>query len=628
MQIAIYSRKSKWTGKGDSVENQIVMCREYIEMFIEGGEQAEIIVYEDEGFSGKNTRRPQFQKMMRDMKEQHFDYLVCYKLDRLGRNLADLANLMEDLERKGTSFISIKEKFDTTTPIGKAMLYFSGVLAQMEREQIAERVKDNMIMLARSGRWLGGNTPLGYSSMKLEKEVSALKKKSMYCLTQNPEEIGIARYIFSYFMECRSLTKVYKSLITNDIRTRQGNEFVISGIRDILVNPVYCKADQDAYQYFYDLGCQVCIDEEELDGESGLMGYAKTTSTHYKNQSQPCESWIISKGRHQGIVSGKEFVRVQKLLAGNKEKGAAFKNTKNSVALLSGLLYCSCGHLMRPKNYPASRLTEKGERTFAYRCPYKDATHREKCDVKNVHGNTLDARVCEELIGMTNPDAGIIPMLEALLKKIRDTDMEVVSEKDLLQQEYNKKKEEIQKLIASIKNLDADSVSVQYINEEIKRTDGICRELRTRITAMESNKEANLDVTDYVGEWLKKMKHFPQIFEELTVMQKRDFLRMIIEKVVWDGEIAHIYIRNPVPGRHRDIFARLKEEILRPWYPKFPTYTQCIAAAARTHDSDEAPFGNLQINVRESGGFSFQIVIGVGNIPQRKYWLHRKCLLL
>lgn len=71
---------------------------------------------------------------------------------------------------------------------------------------------------------------------------------------------------------------------------------------------------------------------------------------------------------------------------------------------------------------------------------------------------------------------------------------------------------------------------------------------------MESNKEANLDVTDYVGEWLKKMKHFPQIFEELTVMQKRDFLRMIIEKVVWDGEIAHIYIRNPVPGRHWDIF--------------------------------------------------------------------------
>lgn len=593
MRIAIYSRKSKWTGKGDSVENQIVMCREYIEMFIEGGDQAQIIVYEDEGFSGKNTKRPQFQKMMHDMKEQHFDYLVCYKLDRLGRNLADLANLMEDLERRGTSFISIKEKFDTTTPIGKAMLYFSGVLAQMEREQIAERVKDNMIMLARSGRWLGGNTPLGYSSMKLEKEVSALKKKSMYCLTQNPEEIDIARYIFTSFMESRSLTKVFKNLLTNDIRTRQGKEFVISGIRDILVNPVYCRADHDAYQYFYDLGCQVCIDEEELDGEAGLMGYAKTTSTHYKNQNQPCESWIISKGRHKGIVSGKEFVRVQKLLESNKEKGAAFKNTKNSVALLSGLLYCSCGHLMRPKNYPATRLTENGERTFSYRCPYKDATHREKCDTQNVHGNTLDARVCEEIIGMTNPDAGIIPMLEALLKKIKDTDMEVVSEKDLLQQEYNKKKEEIQKLIESIKNLDTDSVAVQYINEEIKRMDGSCRELQMRIAAMESNKEADLNVTDHVKDWLGKMKNFPQIFEELSVMQKRDFLREIIEKVVWDGEIAHIYIRNPVPGRHREIFARLKEVACQPWYPKFPIWNHRIAAAAGAYDSNETAVRNL-----------------------------------
>lgn len=593
MQIAIYSRKSKWTGKGDSVENQIVMCREYIEMFIEGGDQAQIIVYEDEGFSGKNTKRPQFQKMMHDMREQHFDYLVCYKLDRLGRNLADLANLMEDLERRGTSFISIKEKFDTTTPIGKAMLYFSGVLAQMEREQIAERVKDNMIMLARSGRWLGGNTPLGYSSQKLEKEVSALKKKTMYCLTQNPEEIEIARYIFSNFMECRSLTKVFKNLLTNDIRTRQGKEFVISGIRDILVNPVYCKADREAYQYFYDLGCQVCIDEEELDGESGLMGYAKTTSTHYKNQNQPCESWIISKGRHKGIVSGREFVKVQKLLESNKEKGVAFKNTKNSVALLSGLLYCTCGHLMRPKNYPASRLTDKGERTFSYRCPYKDATHREKCDTQNVHGNTLDAKVCEEIIGMTNPDAGIVPMLEALLKKIKETDMDVVSEKDLLQQEYNKKKEEIQKLIASIKNLDADSVSVQYINDEIKRTDGLCSELQTRIAAMERDKKANLNVTDYVEEWLNKMKHFPQIFGELSVMQKRDFLRAIIEKVVWDGETAHIYIRNPVPDRHRDIFVRLKETLLRQWYPKFPIWNHRISAAAGPYDRDKASFRNL-----------------------------------
>ena len=149
-------------------------------------------------------------------------------------------------------------------------------------------------MLARSGHWLGGNTPLGYSSVKVEKEVGAFKKKSMFCLIQNPEEIDLARFIFSYFMKNRSITKVLKYLLTNGIETRSGKKFYISGIRDILANPVYCIADEEAYQYYYNLGCQVCIDKEELDHESGLMGYAKTTSVKYRNQNTSRESWIIS----------------------------------------------------------------------------------------------------------------------------------------------------------------------------------------------------------------------------------------------------------------------------------------------------------------------------------------------
>ncbi len=543
MRIAIYSRKSKWTGKGESVENQLIMCREYITMFLEEGDRAQIIEYEDEGFSGKNTKRPMFQQMMQDMQEKHFDYLVCYKLDRLGRNLADLANLMEDLNRQGTSFISIKEKFDTTTPIGKAMLYFSGVLAQMEREQIAERVKDNMIMLARSGRWLGGTTPLGYASVRVEKEGNALKKKSMYCLTQNPDEIDLAKFIFTYFMEKRSLTKVLRYLMAGGIRTRSGKEFYISGIRDILVNPVYCIADEAGYQYFYDLGCQVCIDPEELDQESGLMGYARTTSAAYRNQGTPCESWIISRGRHKGIVTGKEFVYVQQLLAGNRSKGDNFRDTKNSVALLSGLLYCTCGHLMRPKNYPASRVTQKGERTFAYRCPYKDLTHRERCDNKNVHGNTLDEAVSREVTALAGPDAGMVPMLEELQKQIASADDGAGAGTRFMEQEYDRKKSEIRKLVASIKQLEAGSVSVQYINEEIQRLDGECAALAKRMKAVQEEAEQEkMEVTDPVREISAKPGDFSKVFEQLSILQKRDFLRQIIEKVVWDGETAYIYL--------------------------------------------------------------------------------------
>ena len=95
MRIYIYSRKSVYTGKGESVENQIEMCREYISAKIPESDKAEIVVYEDEGFSAKNTNRPQFQKMLRDIKLNKPEYVVCYRLDRISRNVSDFSSLMK-----------------------------------------------------------------------------------------------------------------------------------------------------------------------------------------------------------------------------------------------------------------------------------------------------------------------------------------------------------------------------------------------------------------------------------------------------------------------------------------------------------------------------------------------------
>lgn len=542
MLIAIYSRKSKWTGKGESIENQLIMCREYIYSFVEGGRDAEIVEYEDEGFSGKNTKRPQFQKMLSDMQTRHFDCLVCYKLDRLGRNLADLAALMENLERKHTSFISIKEKFDTTTPIGKAMLYFSGVLAQMEREQIAERVRDNMVMLARSGRWLGGNTPLGFVSRKLEKETGLAKKKTFYCLVQNPEEIQVAGFIFNYFLEQKSLTKVMKYLVTSGIKTRAGKDFSIMTIRDILTNPVYCRADQAAYEYFHELGCQVCIEKEELDNETGLMSYAKTSSGLYKNQAASYESWIISMGKHRGIISGEDFVRIQHMLEDNKDKGEVFRRGRNNVALLSGLLYCTCGNLMRPKNYPESRVNGNGERTFAYLCPYKENTHGVNCQMKNAHGNTLDEAVCNEIMKLVKPDEGAILLLEDLKKQIAVSDQEIISEKQILIRERNNKKEEIKKLVNSMKRMEDDSISLDYIQEEISSLDKECRGLDKRIESVEDDSLDRAKISNQLEEIIDRLSDFQILFSTSGLEEKREFLRAVVEKVVWDGECAHIHI--------------------------------------------------------------------------------------
>ena len=102
-----------------------------------------VLVYEDEGFSGGNLERPQFKKMMKDSQKIEFAAIVVYRLDRISRNISDFAGLIEELSALGTAFISIREQFDTATPLGRAMMYIASVFSQLERETIAERIRDN-----------------------------------------------------------------------------------------------------------------------------------------------------------------------------------------------------------------------------------------------------------------------------------------------------------------------------------------------------------------------------------------------------------------------------------------------------------------------------------------------------
>ena len=542
MVIFIYSRKSKWTGRGDSVENQIAMCREYIQYNIEGAGKADIIEYEDEGYSGKNTKRPQFQKMMQEIRQGNCDYLVCYKLDRLGSNIADLANLIESLNKLEVSFVSIKERFDTSTPIGKAMLYFAGVLAQMEREQIAERVRDNMIMLARKGRWLGGNTPLGFRAEAEEKVSINGRSKKSFRLTVDEGEMKVVRFIFQEYLKNQSLVGIVKYFLSRDILTKRGKEYSTTAIKDILTNPVYCTADRDAYQYFWELGCQVCMDEEEADGRYGLIGYAKTSSSKYKNQDNAPEKWIIALGRHKGIVSGKDFVKIQNLLKRNSSRGDSWHKPQNPVALLSGILYCSCGHLMRPKNYSAEQVTEKGERKFSYICTYKDLTNKEKCSVANVQGNTLDELVCREVLRYTDENSNIHQMLEQAAERIQDTKKDKVSDAEILEQEIQKRKKEVKNLITAIAKSGGDEAFLGQIEQEITKLNEECAALEKEKSGISEEGCSIGSDKQQLEVLMEQLSSFQNLFDTLSVVEKREYLRMILSKVVWDGEEAHIFI--------------------------------------------------------------------------------------
>ena len=283
MRFYIYSRKSVYTGKGESIENQIEMCRQYIQTKFPD-DAAEISVYEDEGFSAKNMDRPQFQQMLRDIRQKKPDFVICYRLDRISRNVSDFFSLVEELNDRNISLVCIKEEFDTSKPMGKAMMYIASVFAQLERETIAERVRDNLMMLARTGRWLGGTTPTGFTSEKLQEIVIDGKIMTSCKLKDNPEELRAVDLMFEKYLELRSVSGVSKYLIKQGIKSRNGKYYSLLGIKDILQNPVYCIADQDALAYFTEHGSDVCFDEKDCSDKYGLISYNKRD---YKKKSSP-----------------------------------------------------------------------------------------------------------------------------------------------------------------------------------------------------------------------------------------------------------------------------------------------------------------------------------------------------
>ena len=126
-RFCIYSRKSKATLKGDSIGNQIEMGLKYVRERYSDASEADIDVYEDDGFSGKNTKRPDFTKMMEKVKKGEYAFLIVYRLDRISRSVGDFADILEILERTNTKFVSLSENFDTSSIMGRAMMSIASV---------------------------------------------------------------------------------------------------------------------------------------------------------------------------------------------------------------------------------------------------------------------------------------------------------------------------------------------------------------------------------------------------------------------------------------------------------------------------------------------------------------------
>ncbi len=159
--IYIYARQSIDKKDSISIETQIEYAKREIY-------EEDFKVYQDKGYSGKNTNRPAFEQMMLDLDNEDVTKIVVYRLDRISRSIVDFADFINTLEAKKVAFVSATEKFDTSAPMGRAMLYIIIVFAQLERETIAERVRDNYYARVKKGAWGGGPAAYGFDLSELQ----------------------------------------------------------------------------------------------------------------------------------------------------------------------------------------------------------------------------------------------------------------------------------------------------------------------------------------------------------------------------------------------------------------------------------------------------------------------------
>jgi site-specific DNA recombinase len=172
--------------------------------------------YDDGGFSGATMDRPALQRLLADIATGRVDIVVVYNIDRLTRSLADFAKIVEILDTKGASFVSVTKQFNTTTSMGRLTINVLLSFAQFKREVIGERIRDKIAASKKKGMWMGGVPPLGY-------------RVADHKLAAVDSEAEIVRLIFRRYAELGSVRLLNEELEARSIKSKAWT--TASGVR-------------------------------------------------------------------------------------------------------------------------------------------------------------------------------------------------------------------------------------------------------------------------------------------------------------------------------------------------------------------------------------------------------------
>lgn len=318
-------------------------------------------IFEDAGYSGKNTDRPAFQNMMGRIRKGEFTHVLVWKIDRVSRNLLDFAEMYEELRSLRVTFVSKNEQFDTSTAIGEAMLKIILVFAELERNMTSERVTATMISRANSGQWNGGRIPFGYSYDPKEKIFSIRE-----------DEASICRELKDLYLLNRSLAYVSRALNEKGYKTRAGVSWSPHSVWIIASSPFY----------------------------AGIYRYNRYKGVESRTIN-PEEEWVMIQNHHPAIFTLEEHQAMRSIMKSNQRNmdnlpGRVHLSTKTHI--FQGIMYCGkCGSKMVST---PGRLHVDGYRTSNYGCPLRRNT--KKCNNPTVNDIVIGEFVINYILNMLN----------------------------------------------------------------------------------------------------------------------------------------------------------------------------------------------------------------------------------
>lgn len=327
---AIYARQSVDKKDSLSIEGQVEFCRRFA--------SEDVRVFQDKGFSGKNTKRPAFTELMQSVEAGQIKKVYVYRLDRFSRSIADFSRLWEVLQQYGVEFQSVTEQFDTSSPMGRAMLNIVLVFAQLERETTAERVKDNYIHRFSLGTWPGGPAPYGFELTKVTDEgrrVSALIANG---------QAGIVQRIFEeYSRPETSLRSIARELTAQGIHGPKREAWDNVTLSRILHSPLYVRADEDVYLHYLAMGLQIQQPLDAFDGVHACNVIGRRDRSRNKYNSLAGQRLTVAN--HEGFIDSALWLRVQEKLAKNPQISRA---NAGKYSWLTGLMKCGkCGYAVK-----------------------------------------------------------------------------------------------------------------------------------------------------------------------------------------------------------------------------------------------------------------------------------------